>query len=74
MRRVQQRETRREMRMIVAVILAVLAISGAIIYLALRRSIHNETTSAPAVTQTEAVCAVPDTGSYTGKENGDVRI
>ena len=41
--REQKRETRRELRMIFAVILAVLAIAGGIIYLALRRSIHNET-------------------------------
>ena len=55
-RREQKRETRREMRMIIAVILAVLAISGAIIYLALRRSIHNESTRTPPA----AACVITD--------------
>jgi glycerophosphoryl diester phosphodiesterase len=43
-RKEQKRETRRELRMIMAVILAVLLIVGSIIYLALRRSIHNDST------------------------------
>lgn len=47
--REQKRETRRELRMIFAVILAVLVIAGGIIYLALRRSIHNETKKAAPV-------------------------
>lgn len=59
--REQKRETRRELRMIMAVIFAVLAIAGGIIYLALRRSIHNEK---PPATVSVVAAAVP-TGAET---------
>ena len=59
--------------MIIAVILAVLAISGGIIYLALRRSIHQDNLLvAPGI-----VCVtadnVPDLSGQIIKENAHVR-
>ena len=71
--RQQKRERRRELSMILAVILAVLAISGGIIYLALRRSIHNEnlrvTPGVVCVTGNDA----SDHPGYSTKENAYVR-
>lgn len=72
-RRKQKRERRRELSMIIAVILAVLAISGGIIYLALRRSIHQDNLLvAPGI-----VCVtadnVPDLSGQIIKENAHVR-
>ena len=72
-RKEQKRETRRELRMIMAVILAVLLIVGSIIYLALRRSIHNDSTRITPGT----VCVIaPEAAASaytTEKENAHVR-
>ena len=71
-RREQKRETRREMHMVLAVVLAVLALIGGIVYLALRRTIENESNQT-APTRPASVQIVARDAGAAGKEQFYVR-
>ena len=72
----QKRETRREMRMIIAVILTVLALAGGIIYLALYRTIHNQTRVSPTPVPVRVITAQAPArpGAPVGMEDVYVRF